>query len=223
MTYSLAFDIYDTLINTSGIQESLEKLIGEKAKSFADSWRSKQLEYSFRRGLMNDYVDFSICTKQALDFCCLQYKVKLTTSQRQQLLWKYKELPVFPDVIEGLQTLKSEGHKISAFSNGTKKDIHSLLYYADIIHLFDHVVSLEEIQSFKPDPLAYEHFIETTASKKENTYLISSNSFDILGAMNSGLQSIWIQRNEENSFDPWEKEPNFTTNSISKIVDLLKD
>ena len=223
MTYSLAFDIYDTLINTSGIQESLEKLIGKKAKSFVNSWRSKQLEYSFRRGLMKDYVDFSICTKQALDYCCLQYKVKLTTSQRQQLLWKYKELPVFPDVIEGLQTLKSEGHKISAFSNGTKKDVHSLLYYADIIHLFDNIVSVEDVQSFKPDPLVYEHFIKTTASEKENTYLISSNSFDILGALNYGLKTVWIQRNEENSFDPWEIAPNYTANSISNIVDLLKD
>jgi len=223
MTYSLAFDIYGTLINTSGIQESLENLIGGKAKAFTDTWRSKQLEYSFRRGLMKDYVDFSVCTKQALDYCCLQYKVKLTASQKQQLLWEYKELPIFPDVIEGLNALTQKGHKISAFSNGTKKDIHSLLYYADIIHLFDNIVSVEDVQSFKPDPLVYEHFIKTTASEKENTYLISSNSFDILGALNYGLKTVWIQRNEENSFDPWEIAPNYTANSISNIVDLLKD
>ena len=130
MTYSLAFDIYGTLINTSGILKSLEKLIGDKAKIFTNTWRNKQLEYSFRRGQMKNYVDFSVCTKQALDFCCLQYKVKLTASQKEQLLWEYRELPVFPDVVAGLQALKKEGHKISAFSNGTSKDIHNLLYYA---------------------------------------------------------------------------------------------
>lgn len=37
MKYTLAFDIYGTLINTAGIVNKLEKMIGEKAKTFSES------------------------------------------------------------------------------------------------------------------------------------------------------------------------------------------
>ena len=62
----IALDVYGTLIDTSGVLSLLQELIGEQAQKFSDLWRSKQLEYSFRRGLMNQYVDFSIVTKEAL-------------------------------------------------------------------------------------------------------------------------------------------------------------
>ena len=78
MRYTLAFDVYGTLINTSGVFSSLEQLIGEKAKPFMDTWRNKQLEYSFRRGLMKKYKDFSVCTRDALEFCCKSFKIELS-------------------------------------------------------------------------------------------------------------------------------------------------
>lgn len=37
MKYTLAFDVYGTLINTSGAFNSLEKMIGEKAKPVMDT------------------------------------------------------------------------------------------------------------------------------------------------------------------------------------------
>jgi len=38
--------------------EPLRALAGEQAIQFASVWRTKQLEYSFRRGLMRRYADF---------------------------------------------------------------------------------------------------------------------------------------------------------------------
>jgi hypothetical protein len=42
--------------------------LGVEAANFADFWREKQLEHSFRRGLMQNYADFSNCTSEALNF-----------------------------------------------------------------------------------------------------------------------------------------------------------
>ncbi|MBM9512253.1 hypothetical protein [Desulfogranum marinum] len=41
---TLAFDIYGTLIDTNGIIETLKKIINDKAVSFPQTWRDKQLE-----------------------------------------------------------------------------------------------------------------------------------------------------------------------------------
>ena len=117
MKYTLAFDVYGTLINTSGVFNSLQDLIGDQAQPFMDTWRNKQLEYSFRRGLMNAHVDFSTYTKDALEFACQVLNINLSTLQKNQLMEEYKLLPTFSDVDKGLEDLKASGHKLYAFSN----------------------------------------------------------------------------------------------------------
>jgi 2-haloacid dehalogenase len=69
MSKILGFDVYGTLVNTAAIETPLRELMGDLAGVFAARWREKQLEYSFRRGLMQHYADFSVCTRQALDYC----------------------------------------------------------------------------------------------------------------------------------------------------------
>ena len=56
---TLAFDVYGTLIDTNVVVEKLTEYLGELAPSFANTWRDKQLEYSFRRGLMENYEHFT--------------------------------------------------------------------------------------------------------------------------------------------------------------------
>ena len=58
----LAFDVYGTLIDPLGMEAHLRETFGERAKEATALWRSKQLEYSFRRALMRKYVNFDICT-----------------------------------------------------------------------------------------------------------------------------------------------------------------
>src|SRR5579863_9958429 len=64
----LAFDVYGTLIDPFRIEEHLRAVFGDKAKEATELWRSKQLEYSFRRALMRKYKNFDVCTAQALQF-----------------------------------------------------------------------------------------------------------------------------------------------------------
>ena len=59
MATTLAFDVYGTLIDTQGVTKTLTKWIGDRAEMFSETWRNKQLEYSFRRGLMQSYQPFS--------------------------------------------------------------------------------------------------------------------------------------------------------------------
>jgi len=78
MSKTLAFDVYGTLIDTDGVVSALQNLIGDKAKQFSHTWREKQLEYSFRRGLMKNYENFSVCTSDALNYTCAFYEINLT-------------------------------------------------------------------------------------------------------------------------------------------------
>jgi 2-haloacid dehalogenase len=70
MNVTLAFDVYGTLVDPNAMAEHVARDVGLKAADFAEYWRGKQLEYSFRRGLMKHYADFSVCTSDALNFTC---------------------------------------------------------------------------------------------------------------------------------------------------------
>lgn len=221
MKITLAFDVYGTLMDTHGVVSLLEDFIGSKAKTFSQTWRDKQLEYSFRKALMNQYEDFSICTKQALDFTCLFHKIELTEDQKTKLLDFYKSLPVFEDVKEGLEKLTDPKFDLYAFSNGKSESIRGLLANAGISEYFKGIVSADTIKSFKPDPAVYEHFISQSQAQLESTWLISCNPFDILGAQSYGFKTAWIQRNYHSPFDPWGISATITINGLSELYEKI--
>ena len=94
MSITLAFDVYGTLINTNGLLAKLQDIMGDRAAAFSQTWRDKQLEYSFRRGLMQNYRAFPVITAQALDYSCALHKVYLTKDQRKEILAGYRTLPL---------------------------------------------------------------------------------------------------------------------------------
>ncbi|TMN94150.1 haloacid dehalogenase type II [Pseudoalteromonas sp. S558] len=222
MATTLAFDVYGTLINTHGVLTLLDDMIGNNAQVFSNTWREKQLEYSFRRGLMQNYIPFSLCTKHALDYACLAHKTELSDDQKEQLLERYKTLPAFDDVKAGLESLKAQGYRLFAFSNGAASAVNTLLETAGISELFEGVVSADDIKTFKPNPGVYSHFLREANSTGANTWLISSNPFDVTGAISHGMRAAWIKRSDEAIFDPWEIQPTTIATDLLDLKEKLK-
>lgn len=75
----------------------------------------------FRKGLMQDYEDFSIWARQALDYTSDYYQADLSDSQKDSLLKLYKELPPFSGTVSGLSNLVESEHKLYAFQMGNMK------------------------------------------------------------------------------------------------------
>ncbi|MGK0270471.1 MAG: 2-haloacid dehalogenase [Cocleimonas sp.] len=217
MSITIAFDVYGTLIDTNGVVDKLTETLGDIAPSFANTWREKQLEYSFRRGLMQNYEHFGICTQQALDYTCLFYEVDMSQSQKLALFDIYKSLPAFGDVIDALIELKNNGHRLYAFSNGNEVAVEGLLNAANIRDYFLGVVSVDPLQTFKPNPAVYNHFLNETNTPKDQAWLISSNPFDVLGALSVGMSAAWVKRSDKAIFDPWGLEPTITINSLVQL------
>ena len=221
MATTLAFDVYGTLIDTHGVLTALEELVGENAKAFSNTWRDKQLEYSFRKGLMQNYETFAVCTSQALDYTCTYYGAPLSDDQKKELMSIYRVLPAFADVKEGLSRLKAAGFRLYAFSNGSADAVETLLVAAGIRDLFLGIVSVDEIKSFKPNPAVYNYLLRKTGASADSAWLISSNSFDVIGAISAGMRAAWVQRSQESIFDPWGIEPTITVGGLGELKDKI--
>lgn len=223
MTTTLAFDVYGTLIDTHGLVARLQVMMGARAAEFSRTWRDKQLEYSFRRGLMQNYETFAVCTRHALDYTCSFYKIQLAEELKDELLSGYRVLPAFDDVEAGLSVLQASGFRSYAFSNGSADAVDTLLTSAGIRDLFLGVVSVDDLKSFKPNPAVYCHFMRKSGASAGNAWLISSNPFDVIGAISAGMRSVWLKRSDEAIFDPWGIEPTLTLSSLLDLTDQIRN
>ena len=102
--------------------------------------------------------------------------------------------------------------------DGAADAVETLLVAADIRGLFDGVVSVDDRKTFKPNPDVYEHLLDTTASSPGNAWLISSNPFDVIGAISYGLRAAWVKRSKHSIFDPWGIEPTLTITSLRELA-----
>lgn len=221
MSETLAFDVYGTLVDTYGIVSALQTLIGEKAANFSQTWREKQLEYSFRRGLMQNYESFAVCTSNALDYTCTFYEIDLTNEQKKVLLASYSSLPAFKDVEDSLKKLKANNYRLFAFSNGTANTVEDLLVTAGIRDYFQGVISVDDLKSFKPNPAVYSYFLRESGAKGSDAWLISSNPFDVIGAISAGMHAAWVKRSKSAIFDPWGIEPTITVENLGELLEKL--
>jgi len=221
MTSTLAFDVYGTLIDPFGVSTRLSEYIGDKGPQFARIWRDKQIEYLFRRALMRDYRDFPTCTRQALEFTNEQLQADLSDAAKDMLMEQYRVLPAYPDVPDSLQKLKAKDCRMYAFSNGHPDDLQHLLEHAGLSEHLDGIVSVHKVRSYKPDPGVYQHFLDSTDAKTENTWLVSGNPFDVIGAHAAGWNTAWLKRDPTAVFDPWDIEPTVTVAELAALADAL--
>lgn len=222
MGLTLAFDVYGTLIDTHGLVDRLEDLAGDRAGAFSRTWREKQLEYSFRRGLMGAYATFAQCTLEALRYTCTAYGITPREAQVKALLQGYQTLPAFGDAKPALSSLKLAGHRLYAFSNGTAQAVETLLGSAGIWEFFNGVVSADDVRTFKPAPGVYAHFLETTGTRARDAWLISGNPFDIIGSVSAGMHAAWIRRSPDQVFDPWDIRPDITVSGLDELKDAVE-
>lgn len=221
MPYAIGFDVYGTLVDPLEMNRHLRPLVGGLADRFAALWREKQIEYAFRRGLMRRYEHFGVCTKQALLFTTQALKVDLSAHDQQQLIDEYLNLRAFPDVAPGLEALKAQGHKLVAFSNGAEATVRVLLERAGILPHLEGVISVDDLRTFKPDPKVYAYLADRLGHSIADTWLVSSNSWDVIGASSAGIKAAWVRRKPDQVFDPWGVEPDVVVENLEELSERL--
>jgi 2-haloacid dehalogenase len=149
------FDAYGTLFDVNSAAEAEKEALGEKWKPLADTWRTKQLQYTWLRALMRRHADFWQVTGDALDFAMAESGLS-DLVLRQRLMDLYLRLNAYPEAKGTLEQLKQRGMQLAILSNGAPTMLAAAAENAGIAHLLDAVLSVEEVQTFKPSPAVYQ-------------------------------------------------------------------
>lgn len=187
------FDAYGTLFDVNAACRELSKEVGDNWEKLASLWRLRQVEYTWLRNSMDEYIDFWQITSDALDYAMETLGIE-NNDLREELLNLYLKLEAYPEVNDILKKLKQRGLKTGILSNGSMKMLNSAVDNANIREYLDGILSVEECKIYKPSSKVYDLVKIKMQISKENVLFFSSNAWDMHAASNYGFKTIWVNR-----------------------------
>lgn len=214
----IGFDVFGTLVDPDGIAEAIRPLAGDRTAALLAEWRRTQLEYAFRRAAMGRYMPFDRVTGDALERAAVVCGVDVPAAEREALVAAWTALPAYAEAAPALDALRAAGHRCLACSNGTPAGLERLLEGTGLAARLDGVISVEEVRTYKPAPAVYEHLVATGGAGPGDTWLVSGNPWDVIGARAAGLRAAWIRRSPGTPFDTWEEEPDIVAHDLTELA-----
>ncbi len=205
----VAFDLYGTLLDISGLVAEMRPLVGERAVDLLGRWRKAQLERSWRLNRDGLYEPWDSVTLRALQEVAPDLPVE--TCESLARLWL--TVPAFADAAGTLAALKARGVRRAVLSNGTRRMIMRALQSAGLD--VDRVLSADDVRAYKTDPRVYA--LLDAEADPSRTLFVSSNGWDVDGATSTQRRVAWIDRGG----DPPKLTPEYRVASLSGVAELL--
>jgi 2-haloacid dehalogenase len=189
------FDAYGTLFDVHAAIARFRAEAGPEADRMSETWRAKQLEYSWTLTLAGRYFDFWALTEQALDFALTRFP-SVDKALRPKLLEAYFQLDAFPDARAALRALKAKGHKTGILSNGSPNMLKGAVDAAGVGGDLDAVLSVDVLKMFKPRPEVYRLVTDHYRCKPADVTFVSSNRWDVMASVSVGFNGLWVNRSK---------------------------
>jgi putative hydrolase of the HAD superfamily len=125
---------------------------------------------------------------------------------------------LFPYTHEILHYLRERGYQLHLITNGFEKTQQRKLQHADMEGYFGQLITSEVSQSLKPHREIFDYALKKTGAVKEESIMIGDSiEVDILGAMNAGIDQVYVNhlRQETNI------RPTYTVFSLRELEDIF--
>ena len=187
------FDAYGTLFDVHAAMRAHADRLGDRWEMVSTVWRTKQLEYSWVRGLMGSYADFWRLTEEALDHALAVHGIE-DDVLRGHLLDAYWTLDAYPEAGKALTRLRNDGLRTAILSNGSPDMISAAVRSAGLDGLLDDVFSVDAVKAFKTRPEVYRMVTDAWEAAPKAVAFVSANRWDVAGASKFGFTPVWINR-----------------------------
>jgi 2-haloacid dehalogenase len=140
------------------------------------------------------YVDFTTAQRGALEMLARRLGIDLGPDATDGVVGAMRRLPGHPDVRGGLETLRSQGHRLVALTNSPLDVARDQLAHAQVAQLFDLVLSAGEVRRLKPAREAYAHAADHARVGLEQLWMVAAHAWDVSGALTAGCHAIFVAR-----------------------------
>lgn len=219
---AVLFDAFGTLFDVYSVSALAEQLYPGKGAALAQIWRDKQIEYTRLVSMSQRWRSFWDLTRAGLRYACARLELELGPEREAQLLNEYRHLSSFPENKAVLQALKSRGVPTGILSNGDAEMLGIAVRSAGLEGLLDHPISIESVQRYKPDPVAYALGTAAFGKSAKHILFVSSNGWDAVGATWFGYTTLWVNR-AKLPLEALDTPPSRTGSSLRDVLAFFPD
>lgn len=126
----------------------------------------------------------------------------------------------FPEVPDAMARLKQAGWQLVALTNSGQAMVDGQVAASGMADLFDHVLSVESVQTYKPSAAPYEHAVAVAGCEPADAWMIACHDWDLAGARAVGLQTVFIERPHMTYAPTW-PAPELSVADFTALADAL--
>jgi 2-haloacid dehalogenase len=187
------FDAYGTLFDVHAAALREREAIGARWEKLSQTWRTKHIEYTWLHAMTGRQATFWVLAERSLDFACASVG-GIPADVRARLLGSYRKMAAFSEVPQQLARLKQSGVRLAILSNGDPDMLADAVGSAGLEGLFDAVLSVASVGTFKPQPVVYQLVLDRFACAPGDVMFFSSNRWDAAAAKAFGFSTTWVNR-----------------------------
>ncbi len=218
MPQVLVFDVNETMLDLRALDPHFERVFGDAA--VRRQWFQQFVQNFLVTVVVGTYVDFGTIGRGALDMVAARLGKTLTDDDRKRILGTMRELSPYPEVRESLQRLKAAGFRLGTLTNSTKPTAEAQMQNADLIDLFDQVLSADEVKRLKPAAEPYRMAAERFGVPVGEVRLVAAHAWDVAGALRAGCKAAFVAR-AGMVLDPIQQPPDVTGRDLREVADKI--
>ena len=177
------FDVNETLLDVSALDEP--EFGGDSA--LRRRWFAQMIQSALVTTVTGGYRPFGELGAAALAMVA-------PDASPDALRSGMTTLPPHPDTRPALEALRDRGDRLAALTQSMPEVLEQQLANAGIRDLFDHALSVDAVQRFKPAPEPYRYACERLGAQPEEATMVAAHAWDVAGAGAAGLQTVLVAR-----------------------------
>ena len=188
----IVFDVNETLSDMSVLADRF----GEAGLSpqLAATWFAGLLRDGFALTVTGENPDFAQVASDSLVGLLRARGVPDVDGGVERVMSAFMQLPLHPDVVDGIRALSDAGMRLVTLSNGSTAVAEGLLQRNGILERFERLLSVQDASAWKPAAAAYRYAMEECRASASESMLVAVHPWDIHGAHKAGLASGLINR-----------------------------
>lgn len=105
-------------------------------------------------------------------------------------------VPPYPHVVETLEALRERGFKMAVVTNSRKAAVCPTLTRWEVQHLFDAVLTIEDVSHGKPDPEMIHRALNKLNVSPSDAIIVGDSKSDVLAGKRAGIKTIGFSPSE---------------------------
>lgn len=216
----VAFDVIETLFSLETLKPRFTDtgLPGHRL----ETWFARLLRDAFALDMSGVYKPFREVASATLASMLGQEPGGDVREKIDHVIGGFAELDAHADVTPAMSALRDAGIRIATLTNGSAEVTSALLERAGARHFVDKVISIDEIEHWKPHPAPYLHCARTLEVEPDRLALVAAHPWDIQGAQRCGLITGYVARDGKNFVSVMEA-PDVQGTTLAEVVAKLID